>query len=348
MRKIFLFVFLMALQNLCFPQGRIVDSLKTELAKAKEDTTKLKIYMALGEACELKDNLLYTEPALKLVDELFLKQHSTEERQKLFDQEQALLSLIIAYYTNNNATDWNKVMIYTDSRVKSIEKAGDQKRTAEFLFQVAGISLNGKKDSAMFRVTMQKSLALFNGLKDSARIVDGYGFLFSFYRSAGNFTEAFESIQSAIATSRELNYQKGVAMSLSMLADLYRDYGEYDQALKNYQAALDILYKVKDTGTIYNVLAALGGFYRTQHNTSKALEYYNKLIVICASYRKPDHNAGSAYKWIGMVYSDNNDYSNALLNFEKSLHLNDSSGDIYETARVLDEIGSLYNKKRGF
>ena len=348
MRKVFLFVFFMALQNLCFPQGRIMDSLKNKLANAKEDTTKLKIYVALGEACDRKDNLLYTEPAQKLIDALFLNQHTAEERQKLFDQEQGLLNLIIAYHTNNDVTDWNKVMAYTDTRLASIEKTGDQKRTAEFLFQVAAISLDGKKDSALFRVTMQKSLALFNSLKDSSRIVDGYGFLFNFYRSAGNFTQAFESIQSAIATSRKLNYQKGVAISLSMLADLYRDYGEYDQALENYQAGLDILYKAKDTGNIYNVLAALGGFYRTQHNTAKALEYYHKLIGICASYKKPDHNVASVYKWIGMVYSDNKDYNNALLNFEKSRHLFDSSGDIYETARVLNEIGSVYNKKGDF
>ena len=248
MRKVFLFVFFMALQNLCFPQGRIMDSLKNKLANAKEDTTKLKIYVALGEACDRKDNLLYTEPAQKLIDALFLNQHTAEERQKLFDQEQGLLNLIIAYHTNNDVTDWNKVMAYTDTRLASIEKTGDQKRTAEFLFQVAAISLDGKKDSALFRVTMQKSLALFSALKDSARILDGYGFLFNFYRPAGNFTQAFESIQSAIATSRKLNYQKGVAISLSMLADLYRDYGEYDQALENYKAAQDILYKTKDTG----------------------------------------------------------------------------------------------------
>ena len=319
-----------------------------ELAKAKEDTTKLRIYLALGEACDRKDNLLYAEPALKLVDDLFLKQHTAEERLKLFDQEQGLLNLMIAYHTNNDATDWVKVMAYADTRLVSIEKTGDQKRAAEFLFQVAGISLDGKKDSAMFRVTMQKSLALFNDLKDSARIVDGYDFLFHFYKSAGDFTGAFESVQSAIAISRKLNYQKGIARSLSILADLYRDYGEYAQALENYQAAQDILYKTKDTSELFNVLAAVGGFYLTLHNTGKALEYYHKLIGICASYKKPDHNAGSVYKWIGMVYSDNNDYGNALLNFEKSLHLYDSSGDIYGTARVLDQIGSVYSKKGDF
>ena len=90
MKKIFLAVLLMSLQYLCFPQNRIVDSLKTELANAKADTTKLKIYLSLGEACERKDNLLYAEPALKLVDKLFLKQHTEEESQKLFDQEHGI------------------------------------------------------------------------------------------------------------------------------------------------------------------------------------------------------------------------------------------------------------------
>ncbi len=348
MRNIFLSILVMLLQNFCFSQSSIMDSLKTELNNAKEDTTKLKIYLALGEACERKDILLYTEPAQKLVDNFFLTQHTEKQRKKLLEQELALLYGEIAYYTSNNITDWSKVMAYTDTRIKIMENTGDRKRIAEFLFQVAGISLDSKKDSAMFRTTMQKSLVIFNDLKDSVRIVDGYHFLFNFYRSAGNFTESFESIQSAISISRKLNYSKGIARSLWMLADLYRDYGEYDQALENYQAAQDILNKTKDTSELFNVLAAEAGFYHIQHNTGKALEYYNKLIEICASYSNPDHNAGSAYKWIGMVYSDNNDYNNALLNFEKSLHLFDSSRNIFEAVRVLNEIGLLYNKKGDF
>jgi signal transduction histidine kinase len=52
--------------------------------------------------------------------------------------------------------------------------------------------------------------------------------------------------------------------------------------------------------------------------------------------------------WIGMTYNDNNDYGNALLNFEKSLHLNTASGNIYETANVLNEIGSVYKKQSDF
>ena len=348
MRKIIFLSFLLLLQYSCFSQSRIMDSLNVLLKNAEEDTTKLRIYIALGEACERKDNLLYAEPALKLVDKLLLKTRSEEEREKLNDQEYNLLFSIIAFYNNNNTTDWNKVMGYNETRLKAIEKTDDQKRTAEFLFHIAAISLDAKKDSAMFFATMQKSLAIFNKINDSAYIVKGYGFLCAFYKSAGNVTKAFESIQSAIAISRKLNYPKGVARSLTQLADLYRDNSEYDQALENYQSALDILYTTKDTSELFNVLAAVGGFYYTRHNSGKALEYYNKLLEICAKQTKSSHNEGSVYKWIGMTYSDHNDYSNALLNFEKSLRMNYSAGNIYEAANVLNEIGSVHNKQGDF
>jgi two-component system, NtrC family, sensor kinase len=326
----------------------MLDSLNVLLKNAKEDTTKLRIYIELTRACEQKDNLLYIEPALNLVDKLLLKSYPEEEREMLFSQEQNLLYLVVSYYTNRDTIDWKKIEAYNDARLKTIEKTGNQKRTAEFLFHIASISLDGKKDSAMYFVNMQKSLALFTNIKDSAFIVAGYAYLCSFYKSAGNFTKAFESVQSAIAISRKLNYTKGVAKSLTQLGDLYRDNDEDSQALNNYQAALDILNKAKDTAELFNVLAAVGGFYYTRHNTTKALEYYNQLIELSAQQANLQHNAGIVYKWIGMTYSDKNDYSNALLNFEKSLALNNAAGDIFETATVLNEIGKVYNKQGDF
>ena len=348
MRKIVSLIFILLITYSCFSQNRKIDSLNAVLKKAIADTTKLRIYMTLVEVCEKKDNLLYTEPALNLVDKLLIQTHTEEEREKLFNQEQGLLYSVVAYHTNNDTTNWAKVELYNESRLKAIEKTGNQKRMAEFLFHIASISLDGKKDSALFFTNMYKSLAIFNEIKDSAYIVYGYGYISSFSRSAGNFTKAFESIQSAITISRQLNYTKGLARSLVQLADLYRDYGEDGQALENYQFALDILQKTKDTSEFFNVLGALGGYYYTKHNTAKALEYYNRLIELCAKQTRPYHNAGSVYKWIGLTYSDSNDYGKALLNFEKSLYLFDSAKDFLETGNVLNEIGSLYAKQRDF
>ena len=124
MRKIILLVFMWLFSYACFSQNRILDSLNVLLKTATADTTKLRIYMALIEACEKKDNLLYTEPALNLVDKLLSKKHTEEERENLFNQEQGLLYSVVAYFTNNDTTDWNKVEAYNHSRLKAVEKTG--------------------------------------------------------------------------------------------------------------------------------------------------------------------------------------------------------------------------------
>lgn len=136
MRKVIFLAFMWLLTYSCFSQNRIVDSLNVLLKNATTDTTKLRVYIALIEACEKKDNLLYAEPALNLVDKLLIKTHTEEERRNLFDKEQGLLYSVVAYYTNNDTTDWSKVKEYNDTRLKAIEKTGNQKRTAEFLFHI--------------------------------------------------------------------------------------------------------------------------------------------------------------------------------------------------------------------
>ncbi|MFM6925887.1 MAG: tetratricopeptide repeat protein [Ferruginibacter sp.] len=347
-RKTILLTLLLLLKYSCFSQNRRMDSLNALLKITAADTTRLDIFMALGKTCNKKDKLLYASPALTLIDKLLLKPHTEEEREMLLGKERDLLSFVVAYYSNNNTTEWSRILEFNDARLRSLEMNGSEKRTAEFLLQIAGMYLDGKKDSALFFSNMQRSLVIFTKLRDSSQVRYAYEFLCAFHRSAGNFDKAFESIQSSIAFCRKHNYSTGLASSLLQLADLYRDFGEYDQAMANYQAALDIAKKSGDITQLYNVLAAIGGFYLKQHNNNKALEYYNRLIVLCAAQDHRYQKTGLVYEWIGMTYSDQGDYSNALLNFEKSLRLFDSADNHYETATVLNEIGLIYAKQKDF
>ena len=52
-----------------------MDSLQAELSTVKEDSAKLRIYLALSNASKGKDNLLYIAPAWKLLDKMFLKEN---------------------------------------------------------------------------------------------------------------------------------------------------------------------------------------------------------------------------------------------------------------------------------
>ena len=65
---ILFFIILVFLGKFLFSQN--IDSLKIELKKATQDTTQLRIYISLCNECDVKDNLIYAEPAMKLVDKL--------------------------------------------------------------------------------------------------------------------------------------------------------------------------------------------------------------------------------------------------------------------------------------
>ena len=347
MKMFFLFFFLAFTQIFCFSQNRIMASLKTELQNAKHDTTRLRLLLALGDSCERKNNMLYAEPAVELADNLLSQKIDEKQREKILVQKSDAYNLIIAYYTKNNNTDWNKVIEFIQERLAGYEKKGNKKRIGEALFDIANIYFI-KNDTAGFLEYTKKSLAVFFEIKDTVFIVNGYWGLTQYYLSIGNFQQALKSIQLAIEISKEMNYKKGEALSLAQLGDMYRDNDENAQALENYQNALSILNETKDTNDLFNVLAAVGGFYYTLHNVDKALEYYNKLIAICNSKKGINHNIGSVYKWIGLVYRDNNYYENSILYFKKSLSVFDSTKNKEQVIDVLNESGTVYNKQGYF
>ena len=66
---------------------------------------------------------------------------------------------------------------------------------------------------------------------------------------------------------------------------------------------------------------------------------------MCGTDENRSHKIASIYKWIGIVYKDNKDHSNALVNLQKSLAIFDSTNDKEQVKYVLDEIGSVYNNK---
>jgi signal transduction histidine kinase len=348
MKKISLVFFLFVFQLCCFGQGRIMDSLKAELKNAKEDTAKLRIYLAIGNAAERKDKLLYAEPAWKLVDELFVKEKKEEVRLKLIEAEKALPDLVNSYYSNNDSTDWNKAITYLVGHLQAIEKTGDKKRIANFLFSFAAISLDQRKDSASFRTYILKSIGLAKEIKDSALILDGYGYMCAFYKSAGSFSLSLEAAQSSMAVCRQLNYARGIARSHRMLAALYGDYGEDELALSNYQASLDIAYKIKDAREIYNTLIPFGGFYSIRNNMGKALEYFTKILELCRTNPDLGPELPEVYRMIGEIYKDSKDYKNALTNFEKSLARSEEQKNYYNFMVTVFNMGEMYSSQGDF
>jgi two-component system, NtrC family, sensor kinase len=337
-------VIMLLFQGVSFPQNRTIDSLKAVLQNATEDTTRLRLYLVRGETRDKKDKLSYAESALKLSDKILSSAIVGKQRQKILNQEGHALYLIASQYTNGSGTEWDKVIDYINNRLKFIEKSGNKKRIAETRSLIAYAHLQ-KNDSAGFLANAYKSLKIFSEIKDSASIVGWHIRLNYYYLSAGNLSKAFDEIQSALKVARELNYTEGIGISLQQLGDMYRDNGEDAGAMENYNKALAIFQKTKDTVGLYNITGAIAGFYYTRHMTSKAIDYYNKMFAFSHSLEDAMHKTASIYKWMGMVYKDDNAHTNALLNLQKSLSAFTSLNDKAERKEVLDEAGSVYNNQ---
>ena len=241
--KIFPLLLLLIFQNYCIAQSKTIDSLKQELKNAKQDTAKLRLYIALGETSTKKDKMLYAGPALQLIDKLLKNQQNGQEHQKLIEQENALCYLFGVYYRRSNAAEWDTAITYLQNRLQAIEKTGDQKRAAAFLFQMARIAVDEKIDSALFRSYMLRSISISKEIKDGDLIVDGYLFMSSVFASAGNFKDAFDAIQSSFSACNKLGYSKGLARSHGQLGNIYTVFGENELAKENFQTSLAIVRK---------------------------------------------------------------------------------------------------------
>ena len=95
-------------------------------------------------------------------------------------------------------------------------------------------------------------------------------------------------------------------------------------------------------------MAAIGGFYYKQNNTQKAIQSYQQLIALCEASKGLKAYIPLVYKWLGQVYKDSRDYTNSLLNYNKSLDLlqkdKSNPGATSETMFVLNALGDLSNE----
>jgi hypothetical protein len=97
-RILAILVLLFLVQTALLAQNKKMDSLKVELKNAKQDTTRLRIYLAICDACDVKDNLKYAEPAIDLVNKIIAETKKEKERNELLKEKMLLENVLSVYY----------------------------------------------------------------------------------------------------------------------------------------------------------------------------------------------------------------------------------------------------------
>ncbi len=219
--------------------------------------------------------------------------------------------------------------------------------------------INTKPDSAFYYAQLLYDFASERGHQDGMSIALNTQGASHYY--LGNLTEAIDYYTRSLELKSAINSQTGVANMLNNLASIYYSQGDYVRAIQNLTQSLQIKEKLEDTFGMVNALSNIGAIYRSDGNHEKALEYFLKSLELAEELDNPAMIA-NALNSIGVTYKDKGDdafakkdssngnqmFSHALVNYQRSLTIQEEVADYRGMARTLNNIGNLLNHQGNF
>lgn len=145
----------------------------------------------------------------------------------------------------------------------------------------------------------------------------------------------------AIILSQKFNNKKEEAFSNKVIGYFFYYQNNYDSAIFYFEKSLDLYQIVEYKKGISDVYTSLGRIYNKKGEIYKAIEFYNKSVLIDEELGN-DLDKAITYNDIGKIYVNVNDYSKALKYFQKSITVFKKEKDEIYLATVYANIGNVY------
>lgn len=165
--------------------------------------------------------------------------------------------------------------------------------------------------------------------------IDAFGYRLN------NPEKTIQVASKAFSLAQKINYLDGEAEAcrLNGIGQYYLS--SYEKALDKYMQAIAYFEQnnnYKGAGKVYN---NIGNLYLS-NDRDKALEFYNKALVLAKKYNTEEVVAG-LYMNIGVVETKKKKYQAALEKFQISLRLFQKSGNQELIIQCLQDFGEVYN-----
>lgn len=144
-----------------------------------------------------------------------------------------------------------------------------------------------------------------------------------------------------------LFYIKYLASSLNNIGYLYNMQGNTTKALEYFQKSLLLQEEINDQKGIAESLNNMGVIYQNQSDIPKALECYHRSLRIQENI-KDKSGIASSLNNIGAIYQNQNEVSKALEFFKKSLRIQEEINDQIGLAYTLNNMGRIYDAQNNF
>lgn len=144
--------------------------------------------------------------------------------------------------------------------------------------------------------------------------------------------------------AKELNYKKGIALSILMFSKIHISKGEFDEALTDAQESLKLYKEIgyvnqKDIGGVYNTL---GMIYNYQNDSDTSVEYFKKSLKTAKS-RGDLRSEADMLNNIGITYYSKGDLDEAISFYKKAIDAYENLGKVRRKTSTLNNIGIIYS-----
>ena len=274
MRKKLLLLFILNLISTLFfaqkkGQARI-DSLLSELPKAKEDTIKVKI---LNKLCVLYKDIDEYDNGYKYGNQ------GLELAQKINYTlgEATILNSIGNVYGRQGK--YNKALESHFASLQISKDLGDKNRVAASYSNIGSVYLNkGDIDKALENDFA--SLKIRKEIGDKNGIAISYSNIGSIYFDKGNYEKALENYYASLKMGIKTGDKRAIASSYNNIGNTYEGKGNYEKALENHLMALKIFKELDYKRGFAASYLNIGGVYFIKHNYKKSLDYSLEALKI--------------------------------------------------------------------
>jgi serine phosphatase RsbU (regulator of sigma subunit)/Tfp pilus assembly protein PilF len=291
------------------PQSQhLIDSLKDVLTIAKNDTNKVKVFIAIGEQYRNNtDSLLYFyQKALEIAENIEAKKFIAQcliamganiqnlglndkaseyiERALKISEEIGDKAKITTCYVNIGIINHER-----GSYDKAIEYYLKALETAKEANYVRGISLSYKSlgiayyDQGYYDKSIDcylKALEIFEKLGEKRNMSACYTNIGLVHYEQGSYDKAIEYLQKSLAINTELGNKRGTSICYMNFAMIYQKQNISEKAIEYYKKALKLFEEIGDKRGESNCNQNLGEICSQQGSFNRASEYYLKALKI--------------------------------------------------------------------
>ena len=352
MKKVLVFIAIQIAfvnQYASFAQSKTMDSLQHELQQATQDTSRLKLYIALGDACDMKDNLLYAEPAMKIADKLLAITTDKEKRKSILKQKIEAYHIMGAFYLNHLNPDLKKEAEFTEKmnaiyielkdtnhmitnmiglsqfflatgnfttaieytqKALAISTQMDYKKGIAICLSQMGNMYRDQGEDTLALENYQQALTIANQLKDSAEIYSAIAGMGGVYHRIHNIQKALECYNKVISICELKKWDHYMYAGYRLIGDVYKDNNDFPHALLSYQKSLLMTQKINDKERMRNVLDDIGSVYNSKGDYPNALKYHLMALKISKEL-KAEYPISYSHYCLAKVYFNQKNYKAA-------------------------------------